>query len=105
MSLYLGTDAAACARRQRPVAGKGSQMVKNVRSRPIAIVLCAPFAGLLAAWIGEAAGLLAPLTALLLATLCVGAIMGCAPAVIAYRGLVIFTSPGVTADTPTVASP
>ena len=62
-------------------------MIANVRSRPIAIVLCASFAGLLAAWIGEAAELLAPLSALLLATLCIGSIIGCATAVIADRGL------------------
>ena len=67
--------------------GRGQKMIANVRSRPIAIVLCASFAGLLAAWIGEAAELLAPLSALLLATLCIGSIIGCATAVIADRGL------------------
>src|SRR3546814_509757 len=66
MGLYLGTDAAAFAWRYPPFTGKGSSMVHIDTRRSLAILLCASLAGLLMALLGEAAGLLAPLTALFL---------------------------------------
>src|SRR3546814_20072024 len=58
--------AAAFAWRYPPFTGKGSSMVHIDTRRSLAILLCASLAGLLMALLGEAAGLLAPLTALFL---------------------------------------